>query len=148
MIAPKIVAEIQRLLTEGMLSQRKIAGVTGVSRGTVGAIASGKRPDYETLRPPEDDAWEEPAGPPERCPGCGGMVYMPCRLCRARKKLGVEDRRRASRGGVVELQELPRLNLRPEHLARYEEVRTWRWEWADAPAALTPCPSPKGRGEL
>ena len=127
MIAPKTVAEIRRMLTEGTLSQRKIAGLTGVSRGTVGAIASGKRPDYETVRPPQDDEWEEPAGPPERCPGCGGTVYMPCRLCHTRK-MGVENGRRAPRGSVVEFQEPPRLNLRPEHRARYEEVRSWRQE--------------------
>ena len=37
------VQEIRRLLDEGQLSQRKIAAQLGVSRGTVGAIASGRR---------------------------------------------------------------------------------------------------------
>ena len=26
-------------------------------------------------------------GPPRRCPNCGGLVYVPCRLCRVRKTL-------------------------------------------------------------
>ena len=49
MIAPGIVAEIRRLLAEEKLSQRKIGRLVGVSRGTVAAIASGTRPDYEAL---------------------------------------------------------------------------------------------------
>ena len=78
------VQEIQRLLEEEQLSQRKIAAKLGVSRGTIGAIASGRRglfgkePDQDT---PELCCLELP---PERCPTCGGMVYMPCVLCRTR----------------------------------------------------------------
>ena len=140
MIAPKVVMEIRRLLAEGMLSQRKIAGLLGVSRGSVGAIASGRRPDYATFRQSQDDE-EEPAGPPERCPTCGGMVYMPCRLCRVRQ-MSVENPRLALGKGTVpfpsdENWDSPpvvqhvkplELNLRPEHRARYEEVRAWRRE--------------------
>ena len=129
MIAPKTVAEVRRLLTEGELSQRKIAGLTGVSRGTVAAIASGRRPDYDTLSPRANDP-DEPTGPAERCPGCGGMVYLPCRLCLVRSKKN--DQRRLcntgsangtprNRAGAVE--EFPLTNLRPEHHARYEQVR-------------------------
>ena len=87
MIATDLIAEIQRLLAEGKLSQRKIAKLTGVSRGTVGAVANGKR----QVRPREVDCWEaglEPQpGPPQHCPGCGGLVYLPCRLCRTREFL-------------------------------------------------------------
>ena len=87
MIAPSEVEEIKRLLAEKRLSQRKIAVRLGVSRGTVHAIARGKRRD----RPPrEPERPRRPAGPPERCPGCGGQVYMPCLLCRAR---AVKERR-------------------------------------------------------
>jgi transcriptional regulator with XRE-family HTH domain len=86
-IAPDLIAEIQRLLAEGKLSQRKIAKLTGVSRGTVGAVANGKRHVHER----EVDCWEaglEPQpGPPRHCPGCGGLVYLPCRLCRTREFL-------------------------------------------------------------
>ncbi len=82
MLAPGRVMEIRRLLDSGNHSQRQVARMTGVSRGTVGAIASGRRPDY-LLEPPEKD---EPRSnsPPVRCPGCGGWVYASCRLCRVR----------------------------------------------------------------
>ena len=86
MITPAKVKEIEILLHAGRLSQRRIARVTGISRATVGAIAAGKRPDYEERRQLRRLELEElPLGPPERCAGCGGLVYMPCRLCRVRK---------------------------------------------------------------
>jgi len=77
------VAEIRRLLAEGE-SQRKIAAQIGVSRGTVGAIALGRRPDREDRRQTVPGDAAVPHGPPRRCPGCGGMVLMPCLLCRVR----------------------------------------------------------------
>ena len=79
------VQEIQRLLDEGQLSQRKIAARLGVGRGTVGAIASGRRGLFG--REPETEAAELCCydAPPERCEGCGAMVYMPCVLCRTRQ---------------------------------------------------------------
>ena len=83
MIAQAIVDEIRCLLDKGTLSQRTIARRIGVSRGTVNAIAQGKRPDYSGLRRNADD-FSPPAGPPRRCPGCGGMVLMPCLLCHVR----------------------------------------------------------------
>ena len=63
MIAQVVVNEIRCLLDEGTLSQRKIARQIGVSRGTVNAIAQGKRPDYAGLRRIPDDLLP-PAGPP------------------------------------------------------------------------------------
>lgn len=81
MIAQTLVDDVRRLLGEGRLSQRKIAARTGVSRGTVGAIAAGRRPDYAARRLEQFDS---PSGPPVRCPGCGGRVRMPCLLCRLR----------------------------------------------------------------
>ena len=82
MIPPAIVEEARRLLAGGELSQRKIAALLKISRGTIGAIALGRRPDY----PPPDEADEDPGNlqPPVRCRGCGGLVYAPCRLCRVR----------------------------------------------------------------
>jgi len=87
MIATTVVDEIRRLLRQGGLSQRKIASRIGVSRGTVNAIALGKRADFPPRWRREDDGFIPPAGMPVRCPGCGGMVQMPCLLCyiRARK---------------------------------------------------------------
>lgn len=85
MISQGTVAEICRLLGEGELNQRQIADRLGISRGTVNAIATGKRgrhgarPRSEVGLPydPED-------APPVRCPGCGARVYLPCIACRAR----------------------------------------------------------------
>jgi transcriptional regulator with XRE-family HTH domain len=127
MIAQTIVTEVRRLLADETLSQRKIARLMGVSRGTVGTIAAGKRPDYEMLRPAQEDDRDEPAGPPERCPGCGGMVYLPCRLCRVRERaarIASPTQRKATTLGEEPLG----LNLRSDHRARYEEVRAWRRE--------------------
>ncbi|MEX0678908.1 MAG: helix-turn-helix domain-containing protein [Pirellulales bacterium] len=92
MLALAKVKEVRRLLNEGKLSQRKIAAAIGVSRATVSAIARGKRPDYEP-RMRARAAEFEPLGPIERCPSCGGRVYMPCRLCRVRKMNAREQRR-------------------------------------------------------
>jgi len=78
------IQEVRRLLDEGGLSQRKIADRTGVSRGTVNAIARGRRGLYGSEPPPDMPTlccWELP---PERCTGCGGKVFKPCVLCRAR----------------------------------------------------------------
>jgi len=87
MIATTVVDEIRRLLGEDRLSQRKIASRVGVSRGTVNAIALGKRADSPARWRPEDDGFTPPTGFSVRCPGCGGMAQMPCLLCyiRARK---------------------------------------------------------------
>jgi len=83
MVSQGVVDQILRLLAEGRLSQRKISRVVGVSRGTIGAIAKGHRPRVRTT----EERWGDPnrsLGPPKRCGGCGGLVYMPCLLCRTR----------------------------------------------------------------
>jgi hypothetical protein len=83
MIAASVVEEIRELLHEGELSQRKIARRMEVSRGTVLAIACGRRPNYDDRRRRENYL-PNPSGLPRRCPGCGGMVQMPCLLCYVR----------------------------------------------------------------
>lgn len=98
MLAPAQVEVVRRLLAEGNRSHRQIAKLTGVSRGTIGAIASGKRRDRDPT-PPEDFSLRH--GPLVRCPECGGKVYSPCILCRIRRLKAAEmaDRRRkAGRG--------------------------------------------------
>jgi DNA-binding XRE family transcriptional regulator len=77
----EIIQEVKRMLDKGEYSQRKIAQILDISRGTVNAIASGKRGLH--------GAESEKNLPlsrltPERCGGCGALVYMPCVLCQAR----------------------------------------------------------------
>jgi transcriptional regulator with XRE-family HTH domain len=88
MIAPERVREVKRLLQEGQLTQREIAKLTGVSRASVGNIASGRRPDYDAIRRSEADQAEF-AGPPECCELCDALVLL-CLLCELRKWLAEE----------------------------------------------------------
>ena len=73
-----MAAEVRRLLAEERRNKRMIARMLGVSRGTVIDIALGRRPDYPE-RPEDCEPGCESVGLPERCPGCGGKVYLPCR---------------------------------------------------------------------
>ncbi len=74
MIEPETADKVRRLLRDGRLSQRKIAILAGVSRGTVANIAKGK--------------WrmrvELSSGPAVWCPVCRAKVQMPCVACRVR----------------------------------------------------------------
>lgn len=78
------IDEVEKLLAEGKLSQRKIAVLTGVSRAVISQVALGERPDYTTQDAPAADNLE-PTGEIERCATCGAKVYMPCRLCHLRR---------------------------------------------------------------
>ena len=74
MIHPARVQLVQQLLSENKFSQRRIARLAGVSRGSVSAIASGRRPEYVERPPaPDDEDWM-PSGPITRCPKCGGRL--------------------------------------------------------------------------
>lgn len=124
MIAPKVIAEIRRLLDLKTLSQRQIGKLLGVSRNSVGTIAAAKRQNGDVWPEPADnpdDPDEEPAGPPARCPGCGGLVYMPCLLCKLRNE---RPRTIAKPRPTVFVSAA--LDLRPEHRQRYEQVRARR----------------------
>ena len=77
MINNIIIQKIQILLKQGKMSQRQIAKNLGVSRGTVHAVAKGKR----TLTTAKTVFWVAPTGQPKRCPQCGGHVRMPCLAC-------------------------------------------------------------------
>lgn len=92
MITTDIIDEVRRMLREGRLSQRKIAERTGVSRGTVNAVASGKRVDYSN-RPTRKSDFTPPRGLPTRCPSCGGLVRMPCLVCYLRGRIKSERAR-------------------------------------------------------
>jgi len=85
MLPTTLVLEIRRLLDLRELSQRAIALQVGVSRGIVAEMASGRRgdhgndPELQSLRLSPNRELTIPI----RCPACGGLVYAPCRLCRA-----------------------------------------------------------------
>ncbi len=81
MIAPEVIKEINQLLQEGVLSQRKIARKLGVSRGTVHAVAKGKRRLSCRKKEEESPPFRPPTGPYTRCPLCGARVKMPCLAC-------------------------------------------------------------------
>jgi transcriptional regulator with XRE-family HTH domain len=122
MIEREVINDVKRLLAEGSYSQRKIADMTGVSRSTVGAIATGKRRDHDARANASDLELETSTGPPRRCPGCGGLVFMPCRLCHVRKLIA--ESRIAPQphrpNGRLELE------LLEGEWARYERVRRGR----------------------
>jgi transcriptional regulator with XRE-family HTH domain len=90
MISLQQVMAIRQLFAQG-ISQRKIARETGISRGTISAIVNGRRPDY----PDRIEELPRASGPPARCPECGGLVYLPCRLCfvRSQTRIGQVDSR-------------------------------------------------------
>jgi hypothetical protein len=104
MLHISVVREIRRLLAEEELSYRAIAEKLGVSRGVVGMIAGGRRGLYGRIGPSRLSITHSTAALPTRCPGCGGLVYLPCRLCRVRFELMIE-------------RELPRLLDVPRRVA-------------------------------
>ena len=122
MLDPVLVDTIRRMLAEAKWSMRKIARMTGVSRGTVRAIAHGKRRD-RPRRPGENgDLLVQPTGPLRRCPGCGGLVQMPCRLCRVRAWKAAKRSNPLAPRPEAPLQ----VDLLGEHRLRYEAVRARR----------------------
>ncbi len=122
MLAPKTVDEVHRLLSEGKLSQRAIARRLGISRGTVCAMATGRRGNCESLaRANGGGNSSKPADPSERCPGCGAMVYMPCRLCRARAAVAKRSAR-PLRPVLARLDASLEPELKDGHRKRYEEI--------------------------
>jgi hypothetical protein len=96
MLSLKVVEEVERLLLEGKLSHRQIAARLRVSRGSVSAIASGRRGIFgksDATSPQDAAIGQQPA---ERCPRCGFQVYMPCLVCRAREYRAAAGQGRAS----------------------------------------------------
>ncbi len=121
MLAPSVIHEIKRLLKEGQHSRRGIAALTGVAPATVTAVAGGVRQVDDYL----DRVLErEELGAARKCPSCGGTVCMPCKLCQTRELMTSKQFRR-----YTPIVDTPiGLNLKPEHQARYAEVRRWRRE--------------------
>lgn len=88
-IADKLV-EARELLLQG-LSLRKVAEQTGLGRTTVRRHLQ-KTAELVTRqgrrrgRPMAFDAVSGEWRPTERCPDCGAMVLMPCRVCAIRRR--------------------------------------------------------------
>ena len=75
-----------RLLKAKGLSQRKIAWMTGHSRNTVADVL-GTLADDDSQRHKREARRKLAEAPPEKCPGCGRKVTMPCPGCLARNYL-------------------------------------------------------------
>jgi hypothetical protein len=84
MHATDLLYEIHRLILVGELSQREIAAHLGVSRGTVSAVASGRR-SLVGREPRRTYSPLTPTTPPVRCRRCGYRIYLPCIICRVRE---------------------------------------------------------------
>jgi hypothetical protein len=117
MLPPYKIEEIERLPAQGKLSRPKIARRVKVSLSTVKRIAKGQR-RIQPVPPDEDLEPLEPTGPPVRCPGCGRLVFLPCKACETEAIRG-----RHRRPGVPDPQEDVTLDLRPHHRERYEAIR-------------------------
>jgi hypothetical protein len=85
MLPTSLVQEIDRLLKGGELSRRQIAQRLGVSRGTVSAIASGRR-GLHGMDPLDERRARTPSSAPTRCSRCGYQVYLPCLICATRQQ--------------------------------------------------------------
>jgi DNA-binding XRE family transcriptional regulator len=88
MISLKSEEEIRKLIAEGSWSQREISQKTGISRGTISSIVNGT---FRIRKATASDTIAEggivhPSGEYVRCPGCGGMVQMPCLACYFNKR--------------------------------------------------------------
>lgn len=116
MLDRHLADKVLQLLSEEKLSQRHVARLTGVSRGTVAAIARGEWHARRRLRPnKEGDA----PSPPTRCPNCGAMVTPPCLACRVRDLKARGEIPPLPEGTAGPLQ----VELHGPHYARYLEVR-------------------------
>ena len=113
MLAHSTVQRVKQLLAEGSRPRREVARIAGVNRNTVDAIALGRRID----RPPAA-AEESEERPPQWCRGCGAMVVLPCRLCQVRRLLAMGRLTPAP----PQTDDPLRLDLKPNHRRRYEQV--------------------------
>jgi hypothetical protein len=129
LIAASLIRRAEVLLRENRMSRRRIALELGISRTTVGKVASGvltsaARQHYEdtiSSRPRQSTQVE-----PFRCPRCGGTSKVfPCQKCFVEtvKEAGLKPLRARGDGRVT-----VGLDLKPAHFVRYQEVRRWRRE--------------------
>ena len=112
MISAEIQAEVLLLLAvpciEGGLNFREIALAVGISRGSVDNISRCghvRQKTYQRSEPPRQL---------QRCPTCGGMVYLPCRECSTPHPHRLYPKYQP--GDLA-------LNLRSGDLNRYKKIR-------------------------
>lgn len=91
-IDPDTEIAIKQLLYVGKLSQRSIAKVTGINRGTVNSIARGKRKVQPVVPVVPDTESVFRGGPVSRCP-CGSFSRINplagvCLACQVRRLPG------------------------------------------------------------
>ena len=138
MIAEEKIREAETMLARRTMSQRKIAETTGLSRGTISMIANGTRTIQVKVIDP-DMPPEQVNGPKVRCPGCGGMVQMPCLLCYLKSLSGNNSPIMQPCPNIVQSSPAMTnaqhstkatirlgLHLTDDEFKRYREVRTWR----------------------
>lgn len=80
MISKRMRTIIARLIDQG-LTDRQICRSWKISRGIVALMRKRKK----HLAPMPALPLVQVVEGKRRCPGCGGMVRMPCQLCRIRK---------------------------------------------------------------
>ena len=134
MIAADLIAEIQRLLAEGKLSQRKIAKLTGVSRGTVShsptaseCCAAGNR--LLGVRP-GGPIWPAAALPRLRRVGLPALPPLPHPRFLAAPSVGRLPNR--PQGPL-------QLDLQEEHAARLRRLNARRRRYAKIAASTPRC---------
>lgn len=138
MLAKPLIKEIDRLLKKGDLSQRKIAAKLHVSRGTVSAIANGRRGLYGREVGDDELSSLRPSTPPERCPRCGYRIYVPCLICSSRD---FQQRRAVlRRAASAERSSVP--HAEPQRQGGGETRRQGDIELTHSPACLLASPSP------
>ncbi len=88
-VTPNKAEAVRQLLDDQDKSDRTIAKLIGVSRGTVASIRAGKwRPHV----PKKPEVRDPPCrkGRIGRCPVCHARVYLPCRACAVREFMRVK----------------------------------------------------------
>jgi len=119
MISEERIAIAEQLILDEKLSQRQIAKQTGLSRATIGAIASGKRRIFK--RKPLLVIEHDKNSPHVRCPGCGLRVRLPCVRCLL-QKYGKKQKITNEKINKTDFS----INLTDGEAKRYQEIRRWR----------------------
>ena len=112
MISQEKYQAVQKLLADGVLSQRRIAALVGVNRGTVRAIAAETRSHKNRRTDKTQDRWT--SDDLSRCPICGNMVMMPCLICEIQQRGFCSD----SSDEAITIG----FDLKPDHQERLQEI--------------------------